>query len=253
MKTILASETMDIPEEVTVQVAAKVVTVEGPRGKLTRNFKHLNLDFQLLEGGRKLQVDAWFGTRRTMAAIRTAISHVQNLITGVTKGYRYRMRFVYAHFPINASITNSNTAIEIRNFLGEKKVRKVDMLDGVTILRSEKVKDELILDGNDVELVSRSAALINQKCHVKKKDIRKFLDASLLLGFLAGESHCSWLASIALLLARVVRIWDRWRLVGELLLASAWRPRMETLDLISTNALVSCSKQPLRLHSLLFM
>jgi hypothetical protein len=42
------------------------------------------------------------------------------------------------------------------------QVRKVDMLDGVTILRSEKVKDELILDGNDIELVSRSAALINQ-------------------------------------------------------------------------------------------
>ena len=113
---------MDIPEEVTVKVAAKVVTVEGPRGKLTRNFKHLNLDFQLQDGGRKLKVDAWFGTRRTMAAIRTAISHVQNLITGVTKGYRYKMRFVYAHFPINASITNGNTAIEIRNFLGEKKV-----------------------------------------------------------------------------------------------------------------------------------
>ena len=36
------------------------------------------------------------------------------------------------------------------------------MLDGVTILRSEKVKDELVLDGNDIELVSRSAALINQ-------------------------------------------------------------------------------------------
>lgn len=42
------------------------------------------------------------------------------------------------------------------------QVRKVDMLEGVTILRSEKVKDELVLDGNDIELVSRSAALINQ-------------------------------------------------------------------------------------------
>jgi large subunit ribosomal protein L9e len=122
MKTILASETMEIPEEVTVKVSAKMVSVTGPRGTLTRNFKHLNLDFQLQEGGRKLKVDAWFGTRRTMAAIRTAISHVQNLITGVTKGFRYKMRFVYAHFPINASINSGNKGIEIRNFLGEKKV-----------------------------------------------------------------------------------------------------------------------------------
>ncbi|KAF3432716.1 hypothetical protein FNV43_RR23818 [Rhamnella rubrinervis] len=179
MKTILSSETMDIPDGVKIKVNAKIIEVEGPRGKLTRNFKHLNLDFQLItdEAGKcKLKIEAWFGSRKTSAAIRTALSHVGNLITGVTKGYRYKMRFVYAHFPINASITNGNKSIEIRNFLGEKRVRKVEMLDGVSITRSEKVKDELALDGNDIELVSRSAALINQKCHVKNKDIRKFLD-----------------------------------------------------------------------------
>ena len=43
-----------------------------------------------------------------------------------------------------------------------EQVRKVDMLDGVTIVRSEKVKDEITLEGNDIELVSRSCALINQ-------------------------------------------------------------------------------------------
>jgi len=176
MKTILATQTMDIPEGIKVEIRAKQLRVSGPRGVLTRDFKHLNLDFQLQEEGRKLKVDAWFGTRKTTAAIRTAISHVNNLITGVTKGYRYKMRFVYAHFPINASIGGDKDTIEIRNFLGEKKVRKVGMLPGVTVTRSEKVKDELILDGNDIELVSRSCALINQKCHVKKKDIRKFLD-----------------------------------------------------------------------------
>jgi len=179
MKTILSSETMNIPDGVSIKINAKVIEVEGPRGKLVRDFKHLNLDFELItdeNGKKKLKIDAWFGSRKTSAAIRTALSHVENLITGVTKGFRYKMRFVYAHFPINASITNENKSIEIRNFLGEKKVRKVDLLDGVSIIRSEKVKDEVVLDGNDIELVSRSCALINQKCHVKKKDIRKFLD-----------------------------------------------------------------------------
>ncbi|XP_057483809.1 60S ribosomal protein L9-like [Actinidia eriantha] len=193
MKTILSAETMDIPDEVKIKIKAKIIEVEGPRGKLTRNFKHLNLDFQLITDGangkKKLKIESWFGSRKTTAAIRTALSHVENLIKGVTKGYRYKMRFVYAHFPINASITHTNKSIEIRNFLGEKKVRKVDMLDGVSIVRSEKVKDELILDGNDIELVSRSAALINQKCHVKKKDIRKFLDGIYVSekGTIVGE------------------------------------------------------------------
>ncbi|CAO2838465.1 unnamed protein product [Amaranthus hypochondriacus] len=179
MKQVLSSDQMEIPEGIDIKIDAKIIEVSGPRGTLTRNFKHLNLDFQLTtdeEGKKILKIDSWFGSRKTSAAIRTAISHIENLITGVTKGYRYKMRMVYAHFPINASITNGNKGIEIRNFLGEKRVRKVDMLEGVTILRSEKVKDELVLDGNDIELVSRSAALINQKCHVKNKDIRKFLD-----------------------------------------------------------------------------
>ena len=49
-------------------------------------------------------------------------------------------------------------------------------MTGVTVERSSAVKDELVLSGNDIELVSGSAALINQSCHVRKKDIRKFLD-----------------------------------------------------------------------------
>ena len=44
-----------------------------------RNFKHLNLDFQIMEGGRELKVDAWFGSRETMASIRIAIVQMKNV------------------------------------------------------------------------------------------------------------------------------------------------------------------------------
>ena len=122
LKTILSSETMDIPDNVQIILKAKLIEAEDPLGKLCRDFKHLNLDYQLMKdesGKRKVEVDS----RKTSVEIHTALSHIENLITGVTKGYRTKMRFVYAHFPINASITNGNKGIEIRNFLGEKKVR----------------------------------------------------------------------------------------------------------------------------------
>jgi large subunit ribosomal protein L9e len=131
-------------------------------------------------GGKVLRVEMAFGKRKQLAAIRTACSHVQNLIKGVTKGFEYKMRLVYAHFPININIEEGGKLIEIRNFLGEKRVRTVRMLAGVTVERSSSVKDELVISGNDVELVSRSAALINMVCHVRKKDIRKFLDGVYL-------------------------------------------------------------------------
>jgi large subunit ribosomal protein L9e len=112
----------------------------------------------------------------TRAAVKTVSSHLKNMILGVTKGFQYNMRMVYAHFPINVAIVDNAKGVEIRNFLGQKVVRRVKLHPGVTVVRSEKVKDQLELRGNDLENVGLSAAVIHQICTVKEKDIRKFLD-----------------------------------------------------------------------------
>ena len=57
------------------------------------------------------------------------------------------MRAVYAHFPINCAISEGGTLIEVRNFLGEKYIRKVRMSEGVTVENSKGQKDELIVSG----------------------------------------------------------------------------------------------------------
>jgi large subunit ribosomal protein L9e len=98
------------------------------------------------------------------------------MMKGVTSKFRYEMRLVYAHFPINASVENKGKTLEIRNYLGEKVVRVVQMLDGVTVYKHEQTKDCIVIEGVDLELTSRSAALVHQSCLCKRKDIRKFLD-----------------------------------------------------------------------------
>merc|ERR1712203_1115697 len=83
---------------------------------------------------------------------------IQNAITGVMRGYKYKMRAVYAHFPINCAISDNGTTVEVRNFLGEKFIRKVKMHEGVTCENSKEQKDELIITGNAIEAVSQSVA-----------------------------------------------------------------------------------------------
>ncbi|XP_012499923.1 PREDICTED: 60S ribosomal protein L9 [Propithecus coquereli] len=150
MKTILSNQTVDIPENVDITLKGRTVIVKGPRGTLRRDFNHINVELSLLGKKKKrLRVDKWWGNRKELATVRTICSHVQNMIKGVT---------------------------EIRNFLGEKYIRRVRMRPGVACSVSQAQKDELILEGNDIELVSNSAALIQQATTVKNKDIRKFLD-----------------------------------------------------------------------------
>ena len=178
MKLLISNRKLEIPATVQFEIKGRAVRVKGPRGTLQRDFRHIALDLYVKEedGKKFLYVDSHFSKRKPLSCLRTVVSHIQNLILGVTKGFEYKMRLVYAHFPININIEKKGEVVEIRNFLGEKRVRVVPMLPGVTISRSDGVKDELVLVGNSKENVSRSCALISQSVYVSGLDIRKFLD-----------------------------------------------------------------------------
>ena len=76
---------------------------------------------------------------------------------------QYKMKFVYAHFPINYNVTDGptgkNTVLEIRNFIGEKLTRRITMQPGCIVERTAN-KDEIAITGNDLDMVSISAAQV---------------------------------------------------------------------------------------------
>ncbi|KAK4117343.1 60S ribosomal protein L9 [Canariomyces notabilis] len=179
MRYIHSEETLEVPENVKVSIKSRLVTVEGPRGKLTKDLSHIAVNFSVLKKN-VIGIEIHHGSRKNVAALRTVRTIINNLIIGVTKGFKYKMRYVYAHFPINVNVEKNaetgNFEVEIRNFIGEKIVRRVVMQPGVEVEISKAQKDELILSGNSLEGVSQSAADIQQICRVRNKDIRKFLD-----------------------------------------------------------------------------
>ncbi|EMR63052.1 hypothetical protein MGN70_014019 [Eutypa lata] len=179
MRYIHSQETLEIPEGVKVHIKSRNVTVEGPRGKLSKDLSHLAVNFSQPKKD-VIGIEIHHGSRKNVATLRTVRTHINNLIIGVTKGFKYKMRYVYAHFPINVNLDKNNETgnfeVEIRNFIGEKLVRRVVMQPGVDVEVSKTQKDELVLLGNSLENVSQSAADIQQICKVRNKDIRKFLD-----------------------------------------------------------------------------
>lgn len=81
MRTINSSQSVKIPKGVSAKVNARVITIRGPRGKLTRDFRHLAMDVYL-KNRKKLVVEKWFGTKKEIAAVRTVCSHIENMIKG---------------------------------------------------------------------------------------------------------------------------------------------------------------------------
>jgi len=181
MREIYKDDELEVPSGVTVDIKSRVITVKGPRGELVKAVKHIQISLRTLVskrqgGSTKIKIVIWHGGRKHVACIRTIKSLIENMITGVTSGFLYKMRYVYAHFPINCIISDKKDHIEIRNFLGEKRVRAVNMLTGVSVEEDKNQKDQIIVFGNDLDNVSQSAASIQQACNVRHKDIRKFLD-----------------------------------------------------------------------------
>lgn len=162
---------VEIPEGVEVNVEGDTVEVKGPRGVLKRTFKHVK-GIILRREDSKFIVETYFPNRRMKALVGTIASHVENMVKGVTKGFRYKLKIVYSHFPINVRVEGRQVIIE--NFLGEKAPRKAKVI-------GEDVKvsvqgDDVIVEGINIENVGQTAANIELATKVKGYDPRVFMD-----------------------------------------------------------------------------
>jgi len=169
MRAIEISKTIQIPEDVEVTVKGRQIIVKGVKGTLTRDFSQAPVSIEA--DGKTIRVWAEWPSKKESSLVGTVCSHIQNMITGVKKGFTYKLKIVFSHFPISVKVKDNMVLIE--NFTGERNPRKARIIGDAQV----KVQSEdIIVQGIDIEHVSQTAANIEQATKVKKKDPRVFLD-----------------------------------------------------------------------------
>ena len=164
------SKTVQVPDDVDVKVEGRKVTVNGAKGSLTRDFSYVTISIDA-ESAKSVRVWAEWPRKKEASLVGTIYSHIQNMITGVQKGFSYKLKIVFSHFPMSVKVQGKSVLIE--NFTGEKRARRVKIVGDVQV----KVESEdVIVTGINLEDVSQTAANIEQATKVKKKDPRVFLD-----------------------------------------------------------------------------
>ncbi len=168
-------KTIAIPDNVDVSIDGRSVTVSGPNGEITRELWYPHLIIQQIE--QNVYVDTTMVRKKQKAMIGTLASHIRNMIDGVVSGYRYRMKMVYSHFPIQLRVDGDR--LIIGNFLGEKKERTARILSGVDVALTG---DEVVVTGINKEFVGQTAANIEQATRIKSRDPRVFQDGIYVVG-----------------------------------------------------------------------
>ena len=169
MRALEAAKTIDVPEGVEVKIAGRTVSVKGEKGALAKDFSETPISLQLED--KRITVQANWPRNREAALVGTVAALIQNMITGTTKGYTYKLKIVFSHFPISVKVKEGMVSIE--NFTGERSPRWTKIVGDVKVSVKE---DDVIVQGIDLEDVSQTAANIERATKVKSKDPRVFLD-----------------------------------------------------------------------------
>ncbi len=169
--------TVSIPEKVSVQVEGRTVSVKGPLGSLQEDLSHLPVSINVDDN--KVRLETTWPRKREIGMLGTAAAHVRNMLKGVTQGYRYELRTVYAHFPVTVKVDDKAKVLKIENFTGEKTPRYAKIVEGVKV---DVKGEDISVEGIDLKSVSQTAANIQDSTKIKKKDLRVFLDGIYVSG-----------------------------------------------------------------------
>lgn len=157
-----------MPQGVSARFSDGALVVKGKAGEVTRRFHFGRVAVEVRDG---ITLTLEMPRKQEMAEFNTIASEIRTAVEGAEKGFEYRLKIVYAHFPIKVQVKGNEVIIE--NFLGERYPRKARIMGKAKVSISG---DQVTVSSVDVEEAGQTAANIEKATRIKNYDRRVFQD-----------------------------------------------------------------------------
>lgn len=165
---------VEIPENIGFEINGNTILISSEKGKIERTYPLRNIKIEKKEN--KVSISPTEKTAKNRAIVGTFSAHIINMIKGVQEGFVYKLKVCSGHFPMNVKVQGNE--ISVSNFLGSKKVKKIEIPAEVQV----KVSEELIeVSSINVEKAGNFASKIETLTRLNKKDRRIFQDGIFLI------------------------------------------------------------------------
>lgn len=161
---------VEAPASVKVTKEGNVIAVKGKLGTVKKDFTKLPATITV--EGNKVTIKPYGKRKHDLAVTNTARSIIASMIKGVEKGYTYKLKVIFAHFPISVKVKGKQVHVE--NFFGERAARVATIIGEST--KVNIAGEDVLIQGPSLEDVSQTAANIELSTKIKDKDQRVFLD-----------------------------------------------------------------------------
>jgi large subunit ribosomal protein L6 len=140
---------VDLPQGVSATIGADAVTVKGAKGSLTLAIKN---GIKVVQHDKQLAVEANTAIEGLNAIAGATRAHLENMVTGVTKGYEKKLDLVGVGY--RAAVQGKSLSLT----LGFSHLISYAIPDGISIETPSQT--EIIVKGIDCQRVGQTAAEI---------------------------------------------------------------------------------------------
>jgi len=160
---------VELPEGAEATYKKGILNIEHDGQELEKKLDHAQVDVKIEDGSIVFQTDNQ--NKGIQSIVKTFSSHTKNMLEGMKNPHTYKLKAVYAHFPM--TVKQKGNEIVVENFMGERHPRRAKIDENVDV---DVQEEEITVKSSDKEAAAQTAARIEQLSKKGNRDPRTFQD-----------------------------------------------------------------------------